>query len=67
MIDSNQDEIFQVVDRISKILTDLKLKYHLTGGLVSSFYGEPRFTQDIDIVLKISASDRKLLRDFLSI
>jgi hypothetical protein len=28
-----------------------------TGGLVSSFYGEMRFTQDIDIVLQIQASD----------
>jgi hypothetical protein len=28
-----------------------------TGGLISSFYGEMRFTQDIDIVLQIQTSE----------
>jgi hypothetical protein len=37
-----------------EILSAARLDFHLTGGLASSFYGEPRFTQDIDIVLRIS-------------
>lgn len=46
-------------------LNTTQLKYHLTGGLASSFYGEPRFTQDIDIVLRISiggALDQLILK-----
>jgi len=35
-------------------LSQANVSYHLTGGFASSFYGEPRFTQDIDIVIKIS-------------
>jgi len=36
-------------------LRSCNCKFHLTGGLVSSFYGEPRFTQDIDIVVNVSS------------
>lgn len=38
----------------------LGIRYHITGGLASSFYGEPRFTQDIDLVVSLeeSALDR---------
>jgi len=36
------------------ILAVRRIKFHLTGGFASSFYGEPRFTQDIDIVIRIS-------------
>jgi hypothetical protein len=35
------------------ILSSRQFKYHLTGGFAASFYGEPRFTQDIDIVIRI--------------
>jgi hypothetical protein len=37
-----------------KILQQLKIPFHITGGLVSSLYGEPRFTQDIDIVISLN-------------
>lgn len=37
-----------LIDVISS-LNSVGTKFHLTGGLVSSFHGEPRFTQDIDI------------------
>lgn len=39
---------------VAEVLSAGLLKFHLTGGLASSFYGEPRFTQDIDIVIKIT-------------
>lgn len=29
----------------------LGIRYHLTGGLTTIYYGEPRLTQDIDIVV----------------
>ena len=38
---------------VATILSNRHFKFHLTGGLASSFYGEPRFTQDIDIVIRV--------------
>ena len=33
------------------ILRDHGIRFHLTGGLTGTAYGEPRMTQDIDIVI----------------
>jgi len=33
------------------ILGEHEISFHLTGGITSVFYGEPRMTQDIDIVI----------------
>ena len=53
-----QDEHFWAcVRRIGSILGGLAIPYHFTGGLASSFYGEPRFTQDIDVVIRLSVDD----------
>ena len=38
---------------LTVVLKELQLSFHLTGGLASSYYGEPRFTQDIDIVIRL--------------
>jgi hypothetical protein len=45
------------MERIAALLDELRIPYHFTGGLAVFYYGEPRFTQDIDVVLRIS-SDR---------
>ncbi len=37
--------------RIVSALSKVGVRFHLTGGLASSLYGEPRFTQDIDVVV----------------
>ena len=42
---------------VSAILLARGYKFHLTGGLASSFYGEPRFTQDIDIVIRVTVGE----------
>jgi hypothetical protein len=39
------------VERFIGILKSLKIRHHLTGGVVSVAWGEPRMTQDIDIVI----------------
>ena len=46
-----QNSLQQSIKKITSILDSLNINYHLTGGLVSSFYGEPRFTQDVDFVI----------------
>ena len=45
-------EIFRdTLSRLLVILTNHKVRFHLTGGITSVAYGEPRMTQDIDIVV----------------
>lgn len=39
------------VGKFVTIAQSLELPFHLTGGSISSAYGEPRLTQDIDIVI----------------
>jgi hypothetical protein len=46
--------------KIVKILRQLEIPFHLTGGVTSVAYGEPRLTQDIDIVLQNEATERQL-------
>jgi len=52
----NQRDFFELVREITAILQDLEISHHLTGGLISSYYGDPRFTQDIDLVVKLDAA-----------
>lgn len=37
----------------------LSLPFHLTGGSISSAYGEPRLTQDIDIVISPNVAKKR--------
>ncbi len=39
--------------RVAKVLSDLKIKYFVTGGFAVSVWGRPRATFDIDIVIKL--------------
>jgi hypothetical protein len=39
------------LDKAVRILRRLGIRFHLTGGIASIYYGEPRLTQDIDIVI----------------
>jgi len=48
----------QTLEKIAKILDRHSIRYHLTGGITSVFYGEPRMTQDVDLVV-----DRQQLLD----
>ena len=63
MIDTNDLKI--TLADVVAVLIARQFKFHLTGGLASSFYGEPRFTQDIDIVIRVAIGDSldQLIRD----
>lgn len=39
--------------KVAKILSDLKIKYFITGGFCVSVWGRPRATFDIDIIVKL--------------
>lgn len=44
-------EAFQsTLEKVTDIFGQLAIRFHLTGGVTSVLYGEPRMTQDIDIV-----------------
>jgi hypothetical protein len=54
-------EIFRdTLSRLFAILTRHTVRFHLTGGITSVAYGEPRMTQDIDIVVDNPALSRCL-------
>jgi len=42
--------------KIAKILSDLEIKYFVTGGFAVSVWGRPRATFDIDIIVKLVES-----------
>lgn len=43
------------IARINRVLTDAGFRFHFTGGIASTYHGEPRFTQDLDIVVGVSS------------
>jgi hypothetical protein len=48
------------VSRLVAILHRLGVRFHLTGGITSVAYGEPRMTQDIDVVVENAAMARAI-------
>ena len=40
----------------AQTLTDLDIQYMVTGSLASAFHGEPRSTQDLDVVVSAGAA-----------
>jgi hypothetical protein len=54
-------EIFRdTLSRLIGILSAFGVRFHLTGGIMSIAYGEPRMTQDIDVVVDNTAVARSL-------
>lgn len=58
-------EIFQsTLGKLTTILRRHEIRFHLTGGLTGVAYGEPRMTQDIDVVID-PIQTRAALSDFI--
>ena len=55
----------QIALRVGSALEMLGLAYHLGGSLASSLYGEPRATNDIDIVVDLPLDKVPALADTL--
>lgn len=49
----HQDELLGLVVRT---LEDLSLPYFVTGSMATILFGEPRFTNDIDVVVQLTAN-----------
>ena len=43
-------ETHELLKVVAKVLASLGVRYFVTGSIATIFYGEPRFTNDIDIV-----------------
>lgn len=53
-------------DLVSTFLRPLNraaVPYMVTGSVAATIYGEPRFTQDIDLVLRLSSADASRMAD----
>ncbi len=50
----------QTVTRFVSILQKLEIPFHITGGSISSAYGEPRLTQDIDFVISPQIAKKRI-------
>ncbi|HKI03618.1 MAG TPA: hypothetical protein VKK31_16690 [Thermoanaerobaculia bacterium] len=46
-------EQFELLQHVVKALERLGLRYFVTGSMATIFFGEPRFTNDIDIVVDL--------------
>ncbi len=43
----------ELLEYVVSVLESLKLRYFVTGSIASIYYGEPRFTNDIDVVVDL--------------
>jgi hypothetical protein len=54
---------------VARAIEGLGLRYFVTGSMVTIFYGEPRFTNDIDVVVDYyrQGGSEKHLRDIAGV
>jgi hypothetical protein len=62
------DDFPETIERLVQILAKLGLRFHFTGGIAVSYYGDPRFTQDLDLVIDLALDqpETMMLLDRLS-
>lgn len=53
-------EFQRTLDSFIDILDSFGIRFHLTGGVTSAAYGEPRMTQDVDLVIDPDAASRHI-------
>lgn len=62
-------EVFHVtLTKLVEVLNRFGIRFHLTGGITAVAYGEPRMTQDLDLVIDYvaAASNREAFLDALA-
>ncbi len=53
------EEFYKLAKRLAVVLSEAKLDYAFTGALAVSFYGSPRTTSDVDVIIGVSGKDAK--------
>jgi hypothetical protein len=54
----------ELLKKTINFLVNSRIEYMLTGSIVSSLQGEPRSTNDIDIIISIKENEINKLLDF---
>jgi hypothetical protein len=49
-------EQFELLRFVARVIEDMGLRYFVTGSTATIFYGEPRLTNDIDVVVELPIS-----------
>ena len=55
-------ELSELLRRVAETLEELDIPYLITGSMATIAYGEPRFTRDIDVVVRMDRRDIEKLR-----
>ena len=55
-------ELAELLRRVAAALEALDIPYFVTGSMATIAYGEPRFTRDIDVVVRLEKQDIGRLR-----
>lgn len=58
-----EEDPIKVLIKIAKILDELKIDYYVTGGFAITIWGRPRFTADIDVVIKMAEFHKGIFAD----
>ncbi len=58
-------QLTEVFDLLVRFFNKNKIPYCLIGGLVASYWGEPRYTKDSDFIIHFSANDWSKLAEIL--
>ncbi|HEX6100114.1 MAG TPA: hypothetical protein VF432_27625 [Thermoanaerobaculia bacterium] len=56
---------FQFAARVARVLDSVGIRYVIGGSVASSFYGEPRSTLDLDIMIDADAEAARTLAEAL--
>lgn len=54
------DDLTATMRRVSELFRRCSIGFHVTGAIACSYHGEPRFTQDIDLVIDPAAARARL-------
>jgi hypothetical protein len=46
----------ETTGRIVSLLGEIGVRFHVTGGILAAYYGDPRSTQDVDIVIDLAVN-----------
>jgi hypothetical protein len=55
------DSFEDLIKRMAKALNDAGVDYMFTGALAASYYGTPRTTMDMDVIVRFSPANTKRL------
>ena len=56
----------EVTKRMVRVLKDAKIPYMITGGLAANYYGCPRATYDLDLVVELDEASAERLVELAS-